>query len=94
VFFGRPGFLIEKSKNSNFDYWGSIDSQWKKYGRICFPVKSHRKLNEALKDGWILKKTSEVIKDKNGRFYLRIFIFTIHSHCTKCKIYISIWLDR
>jgi len=38
------------------------------------PCKSHKKLNQALRDGWVLNDTAEFFKDKNGKFYARVFV--------------------
>lgn len=62
---------IEASQNS-FDYWLSVESQFGK--RIQLPVKSHRKLNEALRGGWILNEAAEFFKDRNGVYYARVYV--------------------
>lgn len=64
---------IEASKNS-FDYWLTVEHGFEKAKRVALPVKSHRKLNTTLKDGWHLNPVAEFFKDKNGRFYARVFV--------------------
>ena len=64
---------ITASKKSSFDYWVGIEDQFKKYGLIKIPCNSHRKLNQALRDGWSLSEAGEVIKI-NGNWYVRVFV--------------------
>jgi len=64
---------IESSGNS-FDYWLTVENEFEKAKRVALPVKSHRKLNLALKDGWKLNPVAEFFKDRNGRFYARVFV--------------------
>jgi transposase len=64
---------IEKSKNS-FDYWLTVENEFEKRGGVAMPVRSHRKLNDAIKDRWALDPVAEFFKDKNGRFYARVFV--------------------
>lgn len=64
---------IEISTNS-FDYWITVENQFEKKKRIALPVKSHTKLNKSLRDGWVLNSTCEFFKDKNGKFYARLFV--------------------
>jgi transposase len=64
---------IEASQNS-FDYWLTIENEFEKAKRVALPVKSHGKLNRALKQGWALNPVAEFFKDRNGRFYARVFV--------------------
>jgi transposase len=64
---------LEKSKNS-FDYWLTIENLWTKIKRVPLPVKSHKKLNQSLREGWELLNTAELFQDKNGKFYARVFV--------------------
>lgn len=66
-----PGF-ISKSKNSVFDYWITLTSQWK--NKVKIPANSHRKLNDKLREGWELSKRCQFYKSKNGNWYLRVFV--------------------
>lgn len=63
--------IIEKSENS-FDYWVSVEDQFSKR-RIRFPVRSHKRLNGFLKNGYALCDSAELVCDKNGKFYVRVF---------------------
>lgn len=63
---------ITISRNS-FDYWISVENEFSKIGRIELPVKSHRKLKDALRNNWELNPVCEFYKDRNGRFYARVF---------------------
>jgi hypothetical protein len=38
------------------------------------PAKSHKALNRALKEGWALTEACELFKDKNGKWYARVFV--------------------
>jgi len=64
---------IEESENS-FDYWLTVEHEFEKAKRVALPVKSHRKFNDALKNGWVLNPVAEFFKDRNGRFYARVFV--------------------
>ena len=64
---------IEISENS-FDYWINIENQFGRKSRVFLPVKSHKKFNGSLKDGWKLNPVCEFFKDRNGKFYARIFV--------------------
>lgn len=37
-------------------------------------MRSHRKMNDALRNGWALNPVGEFFKDRNGRFYARVFV--------------------
>jgi ribosomal protein L21 len=63
---------VELNKQSCFDYWVSIESQ---FGRpVKVPALSHRKLNQALKSGWELNPVAEFVLDKEGRSFVRVFV--------------------
>jgi hypothetical protein len=63
---------ISPSKDSTFDYWLTITSQWGNKVRI--PAKSHSRLNDKLRNGWTLSDHSEVVQIKNGKWYARVFV--------------------
>ena len=56
---------LEPSENS-FDYWLTVENEFTKTKRVALPVKSHRKLNDALRSGWKLIRNAELFQDKNG----------------------------
>ena len=58
---------ITPSKNS-FSYWITCPNLWKKYSMVRIPAKSHKALNGALKDGWVMSNLCEV-KPINGNLY-------------------------
>ena len=63
---------ISKNKNTSFDYWVNVVSQWKNIVKI--PAKSHSKLNDKLKAGWVLSEHCEVFKAKDEKWYVRVFV--------------------
>jgi hypothetical protein len=63
---------ISPSKDSTFDYWLTITNQWGNKVRI--PARSHRRLNDKLRDGWTLSDHSEVVQLRNGKWYARVFV--------------------
>jgi putative transposase len=63
---------ISESKHTTFDYWVTVTSQWK--NRILIPARSHRKLNERLREGFELSKHCEVVQAKNGTWQVRVFV--------------------
>ena len=64
---------ISVSKNSSFNYWVGIEDQFDGHKLIKIPCNSHRKLNQALRDGWSLSEAGEVIKI-NENWYVRVFV--------------------
>lgn len=64
---------IEKSKNSRFDYWIRVSNLWTKAGVVRLPAKSHRALNQALKNGWQLSDICE-FKIIKGDPYAIVFV--------------------
>jgi transposase len=66
-----PGNIF-KSKDSTFDYWIILTSQWR--NKVEIPANSHRKLNDKLRKGWVLSKHCEFYKSKNSNWYLRVFV--------------------
>lgn len=66
-----PG-TIRKSKSKSFDYWVNITSQWK--NKVIIPVRSHRKLNEKLKNGYELSEYCEVKMLKSGKWVVSVFV--------------------
>jgi len=63
--------LISKSKDTKYDYWVDILSQFK--NKVLIPAKSHKCLNKSLKDGWVLSKYCE-ITEKNKKWFCRVFV--------------------
>ena len=63
---------IVRSKNSTFDYWVTVMNQWQ--NKIQIPAKSHRKLNDKLRQGWKLSKHCELVQIKTGNWYVRVFV--------------------
>jgi hypothetical protein len=63
---------ISPSKDSTFDYWLTVTSQWGNKVRI--PARSHRRLNDKLRNGWTLSDHSEVVQIKNGKWCARVFV--------------------
>ncbi len=64
---------IFKSKNTKFDYWINVDSQWGKH-EVLIPAKSHSCLNKALKNNWKLSERCEIVQEKNGTWYCRVYV--------------------
>jgi len=65
---------IEKSENSSFDYWLSVENTFEKCKKIHVPVKGHKRLTQWLRRGYKLNPTAELHKDKNGKFYAIVFV--------------------
>jgi hypothetical protein len=63
---------ITVAKDTTFDYWVVVNSQWQNTVKI--PAKSHRKLNDKLMSGWELSKHCEFFRFKSGNWYLRVFV--------------------
>src|SRR6476659_2918663 len=64
---------IEKSADSKFDYWLSVENTFEKCQKIHMPLKSHKRLNQWLKRRFTLNASAELHKDKNGKFYAIVF---------------------
>ena len=65
---------IEKSKESSFDYWLSIENTFEKCKKTRIPVKSHKRLNHWISQGYTLNPSAELHKDRNGKFYVIVFV--------------------
>jgi transposase len=65
---------LEKSKKTKFDYIVKVPNYWIKNRTLSLMVKSHKKLNKSLKDGWERTSFCEVNIDKNGKLYLLVFV--------------------
>lgn len=65
---------LQVSLTPEFDYWMTVANQFERTGGVKLPCKSHKKLNQALREGWILNDTAEFFRDKNGKFYARVFV--------------------
>jgi len=64
---------IFKSKNTKFDYWIKLSSQWKNIP-IEIPAKSQSSLNKALKNNWELSERCELVQEKNGSWYCKVYV--------------------
>ncbi len=74
---------IKPSKDSSFDYWVGFISQWKNKFKV--PAKSHKPLNKALKNNWILSEYCE-LKEIKGFWYVSVFLSKeVESPSTKDK---------
>lgn len=69
----RMPALIEKSKTRKFDYWIKVSNQWTKASTVRLPANSHKKINEALRNGFELSKNCE-LKIINGNMYALVFL--------------------
>ena len=65
---------IEKSKYSTFDYWISVENTFNQRKKIWVPLKSHKRFNHWLSQGYELNDTAELHKDKNGKFYVIVVV--------------------
>lgn len=65
---------FEKSKSISFDYVVKVPNHWIKRKNLDLPVKSHKKLNNALKSGWEFTNFGELKLDKKGNLYLLVFV--------------------
>ncbi len=69
---------IEVSKDSSYDYWISVLKQFtdKRCDRVEIPANSIKPLNKALKRGWKLNGTCELVfkGSKYPRLYTRVFV--------------------
>lgn len=65
---------IQKNKTSSFDYWVGVSNLFKKGKKVYVPIKSHKRLNKWLRDGYTLAPTAELHKDKFGKFYILAFV--------------------
>ena len=70
-----PG-VIQESKGTVYDYWIRLTSQWK--NKILIPAKSHRKLNDKLRNGWDLSNHCEFFKAKNDKWYAKVFVTKLY----------------
>lgn len=75
--------ILQKPKNSKFDYWISIINQWGG-DRIILPAKSHKALNKALRQGWKFMSLCEC-KIINGNLYVIVFVKRDAPKIKKCK---------
>ncbi len=60
---------ISKNKKANFDYWVHVPNQFEKSRTVKIPTKSHKALNQALKNGWEMSKWA-YLKDA----YILVFV--------------------
>lgn len=65
--------VIRKAKKGKFDYWVTVPNLWTKCGVVALPAKSHKALNLAIKNGWIMSENCEV-KTIGGKLYVLVFL--------------------
>jgi transposase len=65
---------IEKSKNTNFDYWINVPKLWTPGKVAKIPIKSHKKINEKLKKGWQLSNWCKLSQDKYGFWWAYVYV--------------------
>lgn len=63
---------VQKSKDSAFDFWIGILSPWKR--GVTIPAKSHRRLNQKLRNGWVISESGEIFRDGCGKWKVRVFV--------------------
>lgn len=66
-----PATLTE-SKHTTFDYWITVTSQWK--NKVQIPARSHKKLNEKLRQGYELSSHCEIVQNNTGVWQVRVFV--------------------
>jgi transposase len=64
---------IEPSENSKFDYWIRASNLWTRSQLVYLPAKSHKALNSAIRNGWMLSSYCE-IKFINKNAYVQVFV--------------------
>lgn len=62
-----------KLSNNSFDYWVRVPNLFTKQEAVFLPAKSHKALNEALRNGWKLSKQCE-FKVINGNYYAIVYV--------------------
>ena len=65
--------LIESANCASFDYWVSFEDTFSKR-RIRIPAKSHKRLNRLVRENWELSESCELVRQKNGRWQVRVFV--------------------
>ena len=70
-----PGW-IKKSRTKHFDYFVRFSFAFadERATPIYVPARSHKALNKALKNSWKLVEGCEIFKDKNSKWYVRVFV--------------------
>lgn len=64
---------LEKSKKSSYDYWVRISNLWTKGKVVRIPLKSHKALNKALKNHWVISSQCEYRFEK-GKLEVIVFV--------------------
>ena len=65
---------VEINHKTSFDYVVKVPNHWKKNCKLYLMVKSHKKLNQSLKEGWERTSFGELKQDKNGKIYLIVCV--------------------
>lgn len=66
---------IQDAKTSKeFDLWIRIGSVFGNRFSLILPMRKHKNLNKHLKNGFYLKKSITLRKDRLGRFYVDLFV--------------------
>lgn len=65
---------VEVSHATTFDYVVKVPNHWIKNKKLDLMVKSHKKFNQALKEGWERTSFGELKEDKNGKIYLIVCV--------------------
>ncbi len=83
---------IEVSEDSSYDYWISAEDEFKKYHKIKVPANSIKPLNKALKYGWKLNETCELIfkGSKYPKLYARVFVEKEEPKVTPSKGFLGV----
>ncbi|MFI5391303.1 MAG: zinc ribbon domain-containing protein [Bacteriovoracales bacterium] len=63
---------MERAKGTDFDFWVKIPNQWTKKKTVQIPVRSHKALNKALKNGWKFTNFVSLKRFKDG---IQIIVF-------------------
>ncbi len=85
---------IELSEDSSYDYWISVETQFpnSRNDRILIPANSIKPLNKALKRGWKLNETCELIfkGSKYPKLYARVFVEKEETKVTPSKGFLGV----
>ena len=65
---------VEVSHKTSFDYVVKVSNHWIKNKKLDLMVKSHKKFNQALKEGWERTSFGELKQYKNGKIYLIVCV--------------------
>lgn len=70
---GCPAQIQPTYNGTSFQFWIRVANQFTKTGGVSLPAKSHSALNEKLRSGWALNPVAELVKERNGKLYVRVF---------------------